>query len=420
MVKHTLRFLLGSATVRDSSILLAGTVIATICGFFLTIFLSRGLSPAEFGLFITALTFAQLVTDLFELGINSAILNLLPGADLMQRGKILKAAFVLRIVTTCVVALAVFFGAPILSQLIFNSQQIVPFVALTALGIFLLSIASWMQTIFQAQGKFFQSMIINSGINVTRLLIVLALAGLGWLTALNAFFAMQMIVVVAVAYGLSHLKVSFLQATLSGAEYKKIITLGLPVGLSFAIAAVYTKLDQILIFNLVGDKEAGIYGLAFRVAAAFIFASAALGSALVPRFSSLAHIDFRDYFLKSLVAATGLALLTVCAIPLAPFIMPVIFGEKFVQSIQPFQVLTLGTAFFIVSSVFTSAIMYHYKKPAFSLITSIISLVSIWFLLQWLIPLYQSLGAAMAVTSVYGIQLVVAAMVFSYYHFRHD
>ena len=48
-------------------------------------------------------------------------------------------------------------------------------------------------------------------------------------------------------------------------EYHEIIKFGLPIGLSFAIAALYTRLDQLLVFRYLGEEAAGIYGLAARL-----------------------------------------------------------------------------------------------------------------------------------------------------------
>lgn len=405
---------LRTSTARDSFILLSGTVLSTVTGFLGTILLTRNLSPDHFGLFITAVTFSQLVSDLFESGINSALLNLLPRADEEKRKFILKAAFLLRIAISFPVAIIIFLAAPFISELVFNSSKMMPFIQISSIGILLLMFTSWFQAVFQSYHRFFPAMVVNSSINILRLLVIGLLIVSGVFNVINGYWAIQLVVLLSLAYAFLVSNLNFLKVPVVLEDTKKLLFLGLPVGLGFACAAVYTKLDQIFIFNMVGEKEAGIYGLAFRVAAAFIFATAAFGSAIVPRFSSLHKDSFYTYFKKTLIASLGLSLGIMAVVPLAPYVMPVIFGEKFSSSIIPFQILTVGAAIFTVSSVFTSAIVYHFKKPTFSLITSTLSLGFIWLLLSWLVPIYQSIGAALAVSIVYGVQLIVSVAVFYY------
>jgi O-antigen/teichoic acid export membrane protein len=206
----------------------------------------------------------------------------------------------------------------------------------------------------------------------------------------------------------------FLKQNISFKYFKDVLKFGLPVGVGFAIAAIYTRIDQILLFNILGKEEAGIYGFAYRIATVILFASFAFNSALNPRFASLSPDKFIAYFKKASLATGALALSCLVAIPLAPFVIPPLFGQNYAQAVLPFQILVLGSAFFVLYSPFNSAILYRYKKPYFSLIVSVISLVSLYLLLMYLIPVYKSVGTAMAISLIYFCQLIISVLYFGY------
>lgn len=400
---------LGSSTAKDSLIMLAGAGLTTTLGFFLTIILARGLTPLELGLILTALTFTQLVSDMFELGINSAALNFISSSEGHERLVFLKTTFISKFVAAILVGGAVFLLAVPLSQIIFRSEVMVPFIQVSSLGVALMMFIGWEQTVLQAEKRFLTSVFLGTTFNILRVLGVLLLLTLGIFSPINAYIVLHIVLPLVAVYFFLRIGINFLKIAKKNLVYKKVFSFGLPVGAGFAMAAIYTKLDQILIFNILGEAEAGIYGLAFRIMSVILFAAAALNAAITPRFTSLHDDQFSAYFGKTLLAALGLAGLSVLLILAAPLILPLLFGDKFISSILPFQILSIGAIFFILSSPFYTAILYRLKKTKYSLVVAIISLVLIWGLLNFLIPLYGTLGAAIAVTSVYGLQLALSA-----------
>ena len=407
---------LTSATARDSLIMLLGAAFSTVLGFFLTVILARGLSAIELGLILTALTFTQLISDMFELGINSSALNFISSAGDYEKPVFLKTTFIAKLIAAGIVGSGVFLLALPLSQVIFRSDAMVPFIQISSVGVAMMMFVGWEQTVFQAEKRFLLSMLLGSSINILRLLVILAIILLGIFSPISAFTALQIVLPVVIIVFFLRIRRNFLQVANSNLVYRKVFGFGLPVGLGFALAAIYTKLDQILIFNLLGGAEAGIYGLAFRVMSVFLFAAAALNAAVTPRFASLHPDQFQSYFRKTLLAAFGLGFLSALVILAAPFILPIIFGVKFYSSILPFQILSVGAIFFIFSSPFYTAILYKFKKTKYSLFLSLISLALIWGLLNFLIPAYKSLGAAIAVTCVYGLQLALSVGFFVFWN----
>lgn len=409
-----LKIYLFTSTAKDSYIMLAGTLVATFLGFLLTLILARNLEPLEFGLLITALTFTQLVLDGSELGVNPALINFIAKSGEGKEKVFLNATFALKLIAALSVSIAVFFFSLPISQLIFRNEAIAPYIQISSLGILFLAIAGWGQTFFQAKRRFFLAMISSVSVNFIRLLAVFIILTLGLFSGFNAYLIINLAVVATIIFIAITVNWSFLTLKVNLSKLKEVFVFGFPVGLSFSLAALYTRLDQIMVFNFLGEKEAGIYGLAFRVVSFLSFASASIGSVIAPRFVSLHPDDFMAYFKKTFLVVSGLAAASVLAIPLSSLFFPLLFGSKFEQSVPVFQILTIGIVFFTLGAPFNSAILYRFKKTKFSLIVAIISLIAIWTLLTIFIPLFETRGAALAVTIVYVFQFFASLAYFLY------
>lgn len=424
MKKRYLKYikpLLFSGTARDSSIMFVGIIIATLSGFFLTILLVRNLTPNSFGLYITAITFTQLVTDIFELGINTSSLAYLASSKGKIKELFLEAGFVIRLVIAFLVSMIVFFGSSQIAEIIFNSKEMIYYVQVSALGIFALILLGWGQLALQAGRKFVQSMLLGSSVNILRLLGLGLIFIIGINSEKTVFFVSQIVLTLSVVYLFITLKIYKLPFFKAKKDiYKKIILFGLPVGLSFGVSAIYTRLDQLFIFNLIGDKEAGVYGLAYRTAALALFAASAFNNALIPRFASLEKKNFESYFKKVMIVSTGMGIVSMIAIIIAPFLIPIIYGNNFNSSIMPFQLLMVGMFFYIIASPFQSAILFKFKVSHFTVVNAVVSLTITWALLSVLIPPLKSNGAALTIVIVSITQLIIAAAYFWFLYKKNN
>lgn len=406
-MSNRIKRLFFSATAKDSSYMLAGNLIATVMGYLLVVILTRNLTTSAFGLIITALAFTQLATDVIELGINSATINFVSSSKEKERSSYLKVILVLKIIIALGGAVTIFILSPIIASLVFKSEVMVPYIQISAIGILLSTLLTSATVIFQAEKKFLIASVLNAGVNILRLGVISLLLVFGLFNEITVYFSFQVILSVLVLFALIKIGFKIFNSKSERYQYIKIFRFGLPVGGGIALAAVYSRLDQIMIFNLSGETEAGIYGLAFRVASVLIFASSALGVAVSPRFATMAGRDFINYFKKTLLASFGLGMIGIISIPLAPILLPLIFGAKFANAIVPYQILTFGMIFFVITSPFNAAILYQFKKTKFNLVSSVLVLGMVWLMLLLLIPQYKSVGAALAITFVYAIQMIL-------------
>lgn len=409
-----------SATVKDSVILFSGTIFSTILGLLLVVILTRLLSLSEFGLIITALTFSLAVSDASELGINSSVFNFISGAGEKEKRGFLRVTFTSKLLISTFVSLMIFILSAYISKSVFNNLAMIPFIQISSLGIFLTILIIWAQTIFQAEKRFVSSVLTNISINLFRILAVVVISYLQFLSVINVYWAMTLILVIVLIALKGMIPISFTKIDLNMNDYKKVWAFSTPMGLGFLAWSVYTRLDQILVLNLKGANEAGVYGVAFRVASIIVFLAASFGVVITTRFASMDRGVFYTYFKKTLLVSLSLGLLSAVLIILAPLIIPLVFGKNFMGSIPPLQILTLASICFLISVPFNQAIIYQFKEPYFYMISSLFYLLLLYLLLTGLVPPYGSVGAAMSMLIMYFFQLLLSAGYFFYLQGKMD
>lgn len=407
---HKFKQLIFSNTFKDSALLYLGNIISLLINLIITFFLTRSLGVSEFGIFITGLVFVQLLVDLFELGINSAVLNYLPKQS--NYNQTLVSSLFLKLVVSLLVSIVIFLVAKPISLIYFSNPLMENIIQYSGFGVLFLSLIFWLQSVFQAKKDFLSATLLNTSINIVRLLTILGLLLSNNLNLLPAYLLFNLVLVLPVLFFSLRIKNLLGIIQLSKGEILKILKFGFPVGLGFGMAAIYTKLDQLMLFNIAGDTQAGIYGLANRLAMPLIYAVAAISAAIAPRYSSLEDKKFNNYFNKTVAMVSVLSFLAIVSLPILTYLLPLLFTTKFMESIPTFQVLVIGNIFFLLSMPFTSAIVYRFGKPKFVLFSSGVSLLLIILLLKYLIPIYLSFGAALSIAVVYLIQLLVSVVYF--------
>lgn len=411
LIKKIISFSL-TDTARDSYLLLSGSIVSTVFGFFLTVFLTKALSVSDFGIFITAMAFSQLIAEILEFGLNSATINFAVSSKKEETPSYLKTTLLLRVISLSVVFFVAMLFTKDISQFVFSSPQYATYVLYSMVGAVFFLLITWAQSVFQSQRKFLASSIVNASINTTRLGIVLLLLYTKVLDVQTIFIAVQAITGISVFLVFLQTYPMFLSSHVHKRHIQQVLSFGIPVGLGIAVAAMYSRIDQIVVFQLVGEREAGIFGLASRISSSVLFAGYAFGSAVIPRYISLHSRDFLQYFAKTMIALFGFSLCIIFGIFLAPILIPLLFGAQFLEAIIPFQILAVGTIFFIFSLMISNVLIYRYKKVKFSMIISVLSLVVMYILLQVFVLQYKSLGAAFAVSAAYFVQVVISSAYF--------
>jgi O-antigen/teichoic acid export membrane protein len=172
------------------------------------------------------------------------------------------------------------------------------------------------------------------------------------------------------------------------------------------------RLDQLMLGGMASSAAIGLYVMAVRLSEVTTYASGALASALMPEVAGSRGSRGGEQAESLLSRTLRLTLYTniVILIPLwfaAPWILKVLFGERFVPATGAFRWLLAAAVVWSASSIVISGLQ-GFGYPGLSTIARFLSAAVTAPALLILIPRMGIEGAAIASLIGYSVMLVVA------------
>jgi O-antigen/teichoic acid export membrane protein len=246
------------------------------------------------------------------------------------------------------------------------------------------------------------------------LIFLLAFFTLEWLNILNVVMVFSMVSGILVAFSIYPLRQLLLgrfdlkgheNTEQSGNEFETISMANImqkawPFGLSGVFHLIYFQSDIILVKYIIGDEAAGLYNVAFMIlVVALMFPSVVYQRFLLPKIHRWANQDktlFYKVYKQGNLVMLGLGLFgMLLAWWLAPYGIPILFGEHYQQSIDLFMILALSIPIlFVASSVGATLVTQEHMKTKVKLM-GLVAIVNI-LLNVLFIPKYGATGAAVA------------------------
>jgi O-antigen/teichoic acid export membrane protein len=180
---------------------------------------------------------------------------------------------------------------------------------------------------------------------------------------------------------------------------KQLLKDSLVFSVSALVIVIYYKVDQVMITEMIGEQENGIYSIAIRIHELFVFLPAVLVSSFLPVITQKFQkneVEFRASLKQLYSVLTYLAIIfTIGVWFFGPFVMNLLYGEDYSGSGQILQYVGLGFySIFMAMGIGNYLIITNRKK--FVLFKSLIGLGVNVTLNFWLIPIMGITGAVLA------------------------
>jgi O-antigen/teichoic acid export membrane protein len=386
---------------------LAGRILNLTLGIFVTAALVRGLGDEDFGRWMTVLVIVQVAEYFTSFGLEQVTVRLAAQeTDPERREAWVDALVSLRL---ALAAPALLVSIAVLLLLEQDTEMRTAGVVLA--GTIALAAPSMVRVRFQIRLRNDVPVAVATLNSVLWGVAVLGLtlAGAG-LVAYAVAFAVIGAVTVAAQVALS-LRLAPLRLIAGRRLWPEIVRIGVPVGIAGLLVLAYARIDQVLVFELRGAQEAGLYGSVYRVLEQAHLVPVALMATLTPLVAAAAADPPRlrqvvRLALQLLVTASlgGLAVAVVLAEP----IVVLLFGEDF-RAAAPalpifagsFVVITLG----YVTGTLVLIFELHRRFALFALLGLLVN-VGLNLLL---LPRYGFLAAAWTTLAT---EIVVTGPVF--------
>jgi O-antigen/teichoic acid export membrane protein len=321
----------------DIAVQVVGRVGNLALGVVVTLVLIRSLGARGFGAWSTIFAVSQIATNFGELGIGQIAISR-AAADPERESDWLSALLSLRLVLavpiTLFSAIAVLVIAP-------TSQSKLAGVLISCA--LLLGAPSAMSAVFQLRVRNDIStalLTLNSILWAAAVIAVAALAG-----AIVAFAAAFLAVatITSIATVLAARRIIPVRISHTHHLWRPLLRVGFGVGIAGILVTSYVKLDQILVLELAGARQAGLYGAAYRVLDQVQFIPDSVMTTLYPLIASCYPSNLPRVRDLLQLAAEYLAMasfpILVFTIVAARPIASLLFGAKFIGAAPALPIL---------------------------------------------------------------------------------
>lgn len=404
---------LRSRVARDFLLVFLAQGGAALAIFFTMVLLSRSLGPSSFGTFSVLFALMSIVIGVTDFGIGTGLVQF--SAPLFERdparaARLLKALFFLKALIGVGVLLIGIASAPMISTLLFRTDDQAELVVLTLAVAGVTSLGAFFPAYFQAKQRFFAFGAWLFLPNLARLLIALFLFWNQTLTMSLLLASFLGIAVASVAITLPLTKSAYLRTGLAGAwpDLLALFHFSKWVMLSFLVTAFLSRVDLLMLPRFVSSDSIGIYSAAVQLIGGFQLITLSLGAVLLPWVSRLHEQQLIPA--ARLLTVTG----TMIALSLAPILffshwfVGFFFGAQYLEASNVFRVLGANYLIAMVA-VPLSLFLYRRQRPDILFGINLAQLVIVIALNIWAIPRYGIIGPAY---SYLAASIIGAALLF--------
>ena len=381
--------------LKNTSWLLLERLLRIFGGLFVGIWIARYLGPKDFGILNYALAYVAFFKVFTGLGLNQIVVR-----ELVKYPKLtnytLGTAFGLK-----------FFGAFLAMIGVYASLFLLQTDNVTKLVIFFLIFRMVFQSV-DVIDYFFQAKVISKYTVIARSLAFLCSSLLNIYFILNeysvVYFALSLFIdllLSALFLLIIYQKNDYVikQWRFSKKTAINLMKFAWPLALSVFLISIHTKIDQVMIGNMLDIEQVGIYSVAVKLSDAWLFFPGILVSTFMPYFISLREVDKKLYQYRliqfySLMFWIGVFVGLVVML-FGESIISLLFGEIYTDAYMAL-VFNIWNGIFISQAIARGIWMISENLQIYRLYSNIIVAVLNISINILLIPIYGIAGAAIA------------------------
>lgn len=376
-------------------------------GLIVGVWIARYLGPQQFGLWNYAISLTSLFGAFATLGLDNIVIRDIV-KDPSQRYKVLGNAFFLKFIA----GIAILIVTVAIIYVIKKDRLSLYLVALSSMG-FVFQSFNVIDLYFQSQirskfaiyarnSAFFIVSLFKVFLLLTKApLILFALAGAIEIVLCSAFLILS--------YTFNHLPI--LVWKFNAAVSKKLLADSWPLMLSALAISTYMNIDQVMIGQMLGNREVGIYSVAVKISEIWYFVPVAIVGSLFPTIietkkRSAQLYDVRIQKLYNLMTWLGIFVAVIFSFSSA-FIIHVLYGINYVSA-SPILSLHIWAGIAVCLGVASNNWLIAENLQKYGFYRTIQGAVINVVLNFLLLPKFGSVGAAIATVvsyfySVFGV-----------------
>lgn len=379
----------------NTSWLFAEQFLRIIAGLLVGIYVARYLGPEKFGLFSYALAFVALFASVAKLGIDGIIVRDLVN-DPERRDTYLGTAFWLKVMG----AILAWIGIAVAMAIAENDSTTNLYIGIIASGLVFQS--------FEVVDFYFQSRVLSKYVSICKisqlllsslfkLYFVAVSADLFWFVLVSIIDQASLAAAFVFAYMKQKQGVFYTQ--FDKVVAKELLMSAKPLIIAGMMVSVYSSIDRVIIKELLGVREVGLYVAASGLVTALYFVPTLIASSLFPAILNAKQKSKEIYNQRlSLLYKYSLAFGLLVCLLVSVFATPIIsflYGQKFTESSGVLQIHIWNFLVISFSAIFGKWLLSENLQklmPRFTLLAIVVNVTACLVL----IPLWSIKGAALA------------------------
>ncbi|GMR18012.1 MAG: flippase [Gammaproteobacteria bacterium] len=387
--------------VGNSGWLLLDKVVRSGVAFVIIIWLARYLGPQQFGIFNYVLAIVAITNAIAAFGLEDIVIRELVYSP-SERNEILGTAFVIKLIGG---GIAFITAITAIRWLRPDEAIMLWLVGIAAAGSFFLTldvIDYWFRSAVQSKYTVIARVTSAMILNLFKAGLIIFKAPLSaFIVAIVVEVALSGVLLV-VMYKIRVGRVLAWNATKARAV--SLLKYCWPLFFSAIVVMIYMKIDQVMIGEMLGEQEVGIYSAAVRLVEMWYIVPAILASSIFPALYKLKFDNPERYlqriqqffdFMVIVSVVAGVLILIV-----AEQIIILVFGSEYRDAVEVLQIY-IWSSVFVFLIIATGSYLLAENKTIFLLFRYTLGMV-INVALNWLlIPVYGIEGSAFATLIAY-------------------
>ncbi|MDN3510998.1 MAG: flippase [Candidatus Jettenia sp. CY-1] len=370
-------------------------------GLFVGVWIARYLGPEQFGLFNYAVAFVMLFSAIATLGLDGIVVRDIV-REPSKKNEILGTTFVLRLIGG---SIAFLLSVVVISLIRSQDAFIKWLIGIIAAGMIFQAfdtIDFWFQS--QVKSKYTvyaknTAFLLIAFVKVVLISVKASLLAFAWAGLAEVIIGSVALVVI---YRINKQYIKAWRSSIFLA--RRLLKDSWPLILSSIMIMIYMRIDQIMLGNMVGDKEVGLYSAAVRLAEVWYFIPVSIVSSIFPNIVEAKQISESFFYEKLQKLYNVMVFLAyIVAIPttfLSNLAIKLLYGEAYGKAGALLSVLVWASLFVNLGVARSSFLTTMNWTKAHFLTVFLGCLINV-ILNYFLIPVYEGMGAAISTCIAY-------------------
>ncbi len=315
-----------------------GKFITLAISFIIGIYIARYLGPSNYGLFSYVISFVGLFSFLSSFGVDSIVSREII-KDHSKKDELLGTAFYLKIIGSVVAIVSIF-----IVSLSFTKD-------LFTLGLIWLFSLSFIPQTFNVVEIYFQSQVLSKKVviaqitaniisTILKILCMVLGRGIFWLTLI--LLVETSIYTLILLFSFKKVGNHIIKWRFSSSVAKGLIKDSWPLILASVAIGIYMKIDQVMIKNMIGNEQLGIYAVAVRLSEAWYFIPGIICTAFFPAIINALKISkdiFENRMKKLYFLLFWISILIAFFVTIFSHeIIKILFGLPYISAVETLQI----------------------------------------------------------------------------------